>query len=364
MKIQLQAKPMRTILENLFKVVNQTSVLPILSSVFIEVKDKKVQFTVTDLETTLQYVMDTETEGELKFCIESKLLISFLKNSTEDICTLEISDKHKFTLKSGLFSARIQGNPNDFNNTPITPVIENAKTFNVEHCTLSPKIMNALKFASRDYLRPALAGVFFEIENNKLTIAATDAHSLYWEEVCKIEQPIESFIIPGKSAQLFNSNFKDKMVSVFVNETHVAFKSDTTTLICRKIDSRYPAYKTVIPTTDQSFFMKRKQLISLIIMSTEYVNRATSMTKFKVSNDTIKASADDVDFGIEFDYTIPIYNSTNKTSKYEFAVNLKFLKRILDLNKDELIKVSHTSVHTKALVIDDKFLLMPLMLNN
>lgn len=364
MKIQLQAKQMKFVLGNLFQVVTNTSVLPILSMTVIEVKDKKVTFTVTDLETLLQYTMDTETNGEHKFCIESKLLSSFLKNAIEENCTLEINDKHKITLKSGVFSVRIQGNPNEIDNYPIMPVIKDAKTFNIEYATLFPHISAALKFVSNDDLRPSMTGVFFHTHDSKLNIAATDAHCLYWNTVCKMEQNIDAFILPQKSAYLFNLNFKNKMVSVFVSENHVTFKSDTTTLIARKIDAKYPDYKVVIPVNHQCFYMKRKQLVSLLKLSSIYTNRATYQICFQVINDTIKVYAEDIDFGIEFDYVVPIYNHTDKMADYTFAINLKFLKKTLELNKDEFIKISHTSISTKAIVIDDKFLLMPLMLNN
>lgn len=363
MIIPLNASKLRMIIGNLFQTVNASAVLPILESVLISVKEGKISYYVSDLENVMEYEEETEALGEIMFCIHSKSFIFFLRNAMEDKCTIDVDDK-KVKLSCGAFCVSFERGLYDVGNFPVRPVLDNVLIANFKYELLSTNISAALKFVSKDNLRPAMTGVYFHTDGLGLKIAATDAHSMYFDTVTPIKEKITPFILSSKSSRLFISNFKGQSFDLFQDKNYTTFKSKKITLICRNIDARYPDYKNVIVINDLNFYFKRKQLLSFLKISTEYVNRSSYMSKFEISQDKMESEGGDIDFSIEFNYTIPVYNASSEFSKFTFGVNIQFLKRIIEISKDEYVKINHSTLSTKSFIIDDKFLLMPLQLNN
>jgi len=362
MKIELNAKKLRVAIGNLCQVVNASTVLPILESILVTVRDKKITFMASDLESVIEYSEDSACTGSVEFCIGAKDFLFFLKNSIDDNCTIDVTEKI-IKLSCGDFVVKFANNESPLN-MPKVPVIDGDSKLNVKYDVLASKMLPAVRFVSKDYLRPAMTGVYFYKKDKQLKIAATDAHSLYYEDVIPFEKNIDSFILPHKSSLLFLSNFKGHDVSIFQDGNHIKFKNENVILTCRKIDSKYPEINAVISKYDLNFYVKRKQFISFLKLAIQYTNKSTNQIEFKVVKDKIMANGGDTDFGFGFEYNLPIYNPSVPIDVFSFAFNLKFVLKCLDLSKDEYVKINHSATATKSFTIDDRFLLMPLMMHN
>jgi len=358
MKILFSAKKHKVIFGNLFKVINKSAVLYSIEKCLVEIGNGIITYTVTDLETTLIYKEETNEKSIMSFCIDASDFLFFLLNAIDDSVLMDVQ-KDVIKLSSGGFVVKLPKESTD--NYPVINKENPGVSVNFGYKILSEKISKALIVVSTDDLRPALTGVFIHGDKDKISIACTDAHSLFFDDIVNVENTLAKYILPSKSCRMYIDNFKGKDCNVTFSDNATTFSSDEITMICRNIDARYPDYKAVVEVHDFVFYMKRKQFISFLKIAIGYVNRSTYQLKMEVSNESISFNGGDDDFNFDIEYSVPIYNKSSTTDAFTFAANLKFIKKIVSTSTDEYIKITHSKNPQKSFLIDNNFLLMPLM---
>jgi len=363
----LEAVTAKKLFTPLFATINHSTVLPILEDVLIE-NNGVLSFTATDLENILRIEQSSSGKEEFKVCLRAKKLRQMLANSIEPNITFT-GDNEKLKIKSGDFNlSTILENADNY---PKTPMLDETIKIVFDTKDILPFIEKAIPFISNDDLRPAMTGICFNDWKGHLYITATDAHRLYYYPIMKTPETFKgaSFIISHKSSKLLILAFKNKEQVILEyeakNKNHIRFTSDKTILSSRLINARYPDYSKVIPTDNAlTFNLQRKRLIAFLKIADPFTHQSTHMLKLEVSKDKVMASGGDIDFSDEFSYSLPLYNPSIEFEKFKFAVNTKFLLQALAVSKDEYVKVNHAMSATKAMLLDDCILLMPLMLND
>ena len=91
-------------------------------------------------------------------------------------------------------------NPDNF---PKEPVADDTSSFTVPPSALVTAINKTLFAVSTDDLRPAMTGVFFEMDKKGLQFVATDAHRLVRYKRSEVSCPkTDSMIVPKKPLNL------------------------------------------------------------------------------------------------------------------------------------------------------------------
>lgn len=360
----LNAPKSKKVLSPLFSSINLSTVLPILEDVFIQkTGEDTLDFTTTDLENMLTiHAKAPITGNEFSFCLHSRRMREILNNALEENVTFEVlKDKAKIT--TGGFSLTCGIENSDL--YPKKPILEDMKSISMDAKEIISWFRNSLLFVSNDDLRPAMTGVCMIDWKGEIHLVSTDAHRLYFKSIIKTPEALKgmNIIIPKKGVSLFLKAFKSGSVKISFNQQHIEFKSDTTLLISRLIDARYPQFAAVIPVNDLEFSMQRKQLAAFLKLAAPFVNRSTNQIVFSLDQYGIAVKGGDLDFENELNYKMPIYNVGRVFTPFHFGVNLRFLKEIISITKDEYCKFLHSGIPTKAMIIDDCSLLMPLMIH-
>jgi len=360
MKIALSKQKHKAIFGNLFKVINRSTVLASIEKCLVEIGDGIITYTVTDLETTLIYKEETDDKSTLSFCIDASDFLFFLQNAIDDSVIMEIH-KDVIKLSSGGFTVKLPKESTD--NYPVISKENTGISVRLGYKVLSEKISKALICVSNDDLRPALTGVLVHGDSDKISIACTDAHSLFFDDIVSVENDLTKYILPSKSCKMYIYNFKGKDCEVIFSDNTTVFISDNIIMRCRNIDCRYPDYKAVVQVYDFIFYMKRKQFVSFLKIAIRYVSRSSLQLIMQVSNESISFTGGDNDFGLGIEYNVPIYNKSSNTDPFIFAANLRFIKNIASASNDEYIKITHSKNSQKSFIIDNNYLLMPLLIN-
>ena len=176
-------------------VINANTVLPILEDFLFEIDKNILTVVATDLETVMKVHLDIEAKENGKVCIPAKILIDSLKNLADQPLTFNIDKNFGIELTSDNGKYKVMGeNPDNF---PKEPVADNANSFTMKSTALVTAINKSLFAVSSDDLRPAMTGVFFELDENSLTVVATDAHRLVKYKRTDVSCPQKStFIVP------------------------------------------------------------------------------------------------------------------------------------------------------------------------
>ncbi|HMT73606.1 MAG TPA: DNA polymerase III subunit beta, partial [Chitinophagaceae bacterium] len=235
-------------LQHISGVINANTVLPILEDFLFEVEKNKLTVVATDLETVMRVQLDIEAKDSGKVCIPAKILMDSLKNIPEQPLTFNIDKNFAIEITSDNGKYKVMGeNPDNF---PKEPVADDTTSFTMTASALVTAINKTIFATSNDDLRPAMTGVFFELDKKGLQCVATDAHRLVRYKRTDVKCPkTDSFIAPRKPLTLLKAAIPstDEEITVSYNSNHLFVKHGTTQMSCRLIDARFPDYKVVIP---------------------------------------------------------------------------------------------------------------------
>lgn len=367
-KVTLLVAELKKHLKLIAPVVNTTTVLPILEDLHIEVEEDRMKITASDLETVLTITLTVpRVKKAFNFCVNMRLFKALFDNCECEQVTLSYDYKERIDIVSEEPEFLVSLPTEDPANFPKTAVIEDKDfDFSIAAKTIIPYLKVADAFVSNDDLRPSRTGVYLSTHEGNLIIVATDAHRLYRKKLMKTSEINGRFkggyIMPGKSCKVLSSLFKEGF-TMRGDERHTECFDNTYRLIFRNIDARFPDWTVVWPhTSPYSFYAIRKKFIAAIKLAQPFSNKSTGQVNFKLTKDNMEVLCGDVDYSIEFKYKLAIYESVMQQAEAKFALNSKFVLAAAGITKDNNIRIRYES-NTKAFIIDDDILIMPLMLN-
>src|SRR6201985_1850484 len=248
MKFIVSSSALLKHLQQISGVINANTVLPILEDFLFEIEKNKLTVVATDLETVMKIHIDIEAKDSGRVCIPSKILLDSLKNIPEQPLTFNIDKNFGIEITSDNGKYKVMGeNPDNF---PKEPLADITTSFTTTSSALVTAINKTLFAVSNDDLRPAMTGVFFEMDKKGLQFVATDAHRLVRYKRKDVACPkTVSRIVPKKPLNLLKSALpaNEDELTISYNGNHLFVIHGSTQMSCRLIDARFPDYKVVIP---------------------------------------------------------------------------------------------------------------------
>jgi DNA polymerase-3 subunit beta len=370
MKFIVSSSQLLKQLQHIAGVINSNTVLPILEDFLFEVEKNKLTVVATDLETVMRIQLDIEARDNGKVCIPSKILMDSLKNIPEQPLTFSIDKSFAIEITSDNGKYKIMGeNPDNF---PKEPAADETTSFTMTATGLVTAINKTLFAVSNDDLRPAMTGVYFELNKDSIQFVATDAHRLVRYRRTDVKCPRQdSFIVPRKPLNLLKSALPDNEdeISISYNSNHLFVKHGTTQMSCRLIDARFPDYKVVIPSDNPyKMVVVKTEFQSALRRVSVFSNKSTNQVALNISGSELQLAAQDVDFSFEGNERMKCqYDGEDIT----IAFNARFLIEMLNAADSNEVRLE-LATPTKAGIIkptelDDNeellMLVMPLMLN-
>ena len=370
MKFIVSSSALLKQLQHISGVISSNTVLPILEDFLFEIEKNKLTVVATDLETVMKIHIDIEARDSGRICIPAKILMDSLKNLPDQPLTFTIDKSFGVEITSDNGKYKVMGeNPDNF---PKEPAAKDTNMFPMSSGAVVTAINKTLFAVSNDDLRPAMTGVFFELDSKGITFVATDAHRLVRYRKTDVSCPQkDSFIVPKKPLNLLKSALPDNddELKISYNSNHLFIEHGTTELVCRLIDARFPDYKVVIPVENPyKMTVSRADFQNALRRVSVFSNKSTNQVALTISGAELQLAAQDIDFSFE--------GNERMTCRYEgediqIAFNAKFLIELLNASGSSEV-VLELSTPTKAGIIlpvekeeneEVLMLAMPLMLN-
>lgn len=352
-------------------VISTNTVLPILEDFLFDIRDGKINVFATDLETSMTTQLDVEAKENGKIAIPAKILMDTLKTLPEQPLTFSFDEKtFVVEISSSTGKYKLAGeNPDDF---PKTPLAEDATETSITSDVLHRAIAHTLFAVSNDELRPAMTGVFFQLQPDGLTFVATDASKLVKYKRTDIKsEDSTSFIVPKKALQLLKGSLPSDIsrVAISYNSSNAFFSFNETQLICRLVDAKYPDYNAVIPADNQNILtLNRVDFLNTLKRVSIFSNKTTHQCVLNISGSELKVSSQDLDFSNEaFERLNCSYNGDD----LEIAFNARFLIEMLSVLENDEIKLELSTPTRAGILVPAEpeenevllMLVMPVMLN-
>ena len=372
MKFIVNSSELLTELQKLSGVLSSNNTLPILDNFLFEIDNGKMTIVASDLETTMSTTLKADTTDNGKITIPAKLLLDTLKTFSSQPLTFLIDDNNygiEINSENGIYKLSGQ-NADEF---PKTPTLSSSSSTTINSLTFVNAINKTLFACGNDELRPVMSGMFCELSAEKITFVGTDAHKL----VKHIRNDFSadstsSFILPRKPLTLLkNTLINDEDLKVEYNETNAMFIFDTTKIICRLIDGKYPNYEAVIPKENPNkLTISTADLLSSIKRVSIYANKTTHQIRLSIKGSELQISSEDLDFANQAEERL---SCQYQGEDMEIGFNSKFMIEMLNNIGSEEISLEMSASNRAGIILpldgqeegeETLMLVMPVMLNS
>jgi DNA polymerase-3 subunit beta len=353
--------------------VPSKSTLPILECVLFERDGDALRLSATDLEISIVQEVEVsfDSNGDAKkdrVAVPAKRLLETLRALPELPIQFGSNEEHHVEVKTDQGRYKMVGY--DGADYPAIPTMEGGQVIEVGGVLLKRTIQKTGFAASKDALRPAMMGIYFEVTEEGGRAVATDGHRLVRlvNSGLNAGEPIK-FIVPVKAVGLAGRVAPDADCSITVGEGYVGFSLGETRVLARMIDESYPNYEAVIPVeNDRRLVVNRDSMLAAVKRVALYSSSMTHQIRLSLDGGKMEISAEDIERASEAKETVVCeYDS----EPLEIGFNSLYLTDILN-NVDSQDAVFEFSTPNRAGVVtpaeqdDDEdmlMLIMPVMLN-
>ena len=374
MKFVVSSSALLGLLQTTNKVISSKNTLPILDYFLFDLKEGVLKITASDLETTLVGTLAVENvEREGLIAVPVKLMLDSLKEFSEQPLTIEANESTweiVVSWKSGKLT--LPGTSGlSYPNLPELNA-ETKQSLALDVDTLMVGINKTIFATADDELRPVMNGVYINLEPQSVTFVATDAHKLVKYASETAAEATASFILPKKPANLLRGLLpkEDGEITVEFDDKNVLFRLKNQVLICRLIEGNYPNYNAVIPANNPNkVFVDRLELLNAIRRVAVCSNQSTNLIKLDISKGTINLTAQDLDFSVSAQESLPcdyegedIVIGFKSTFLIEILSNIETTTLLVELADSTRAGV-FKPVYDQQPSNDTLMLLMPMIIN-
>ena len=372
MKFIVSSSALLKQLQSINGVITTNPVVPILENFLFEINEGTLTITASDLETSMITEMHVEAKENGKIAAPARILLDTLKNLPDQPVTFTI-DEETYTIELSSANGRYKLSGENATDFPRVPVVKSSNSIEIPSNLLARAINKTIFAVSTDELRPAMTGIFVQLNEDNITFVATDGHRLLRYRRFDVSTGnTASIIIPRKAFTLLKSTLPAEPTTVRVefNTSNAFFSFDHIRMVCRLIDERYPDYENVIPVQNPNkLVIDRYDLLSSVKRISIYSNKTTHQVRLRIAGSELHVSAEDLDFSNEANERLTCqYDGEDM----EIGFNARFLVEMLNNIDSDEVSLELSTPNRAGLLMPSSndenenilMLVMPVMLNN
>lgn len=328
------------------------STLPVLANVLLATDGGRLKLAATNLEVGITHWIGAQVQEEGAVTVPAKLLADVVGNLPNDRVTLTL-DARTQTVKveCGRFTSNIKGIEAD--EFPTIPTIaDRDPTASLPPDVLREAIDQVVFAAASDDSRPVLAGVLVRLRDTRLFLAAADGFRLATRTVMLPEPVAQAaeFIVPARAMAELGRIAGDSEGPVTITVTpgggQVLFHSESTELVSRLIEGKFPDVERIIPqqyatrsVLETAELAKAVKLASLFATASQNVVKLTMEPGGELGPGRLIISANAAEVG---DNTGELDGMIHGEGG-QIALNVKYLSELLGS-----VKAAQIAVETQS----------------
>lgn len=248
MKIQVPLGELSKKMNAISSVVPGKTTMPILSMVLVSAGDSGISFSATDLDISVTSRVSGDVASAGSIAVPAKKIAEIVKSLSGDEVTME-AEGDKLTIRCG--KSRFSVNGRSAEDFPKMPKQESSTEFDIQSPLLRKMIQKTIYAVSTDLTRPALCGVYWEVDRTGLIMVSTDGHRLAKVEARVDLKNVEKtdVIVPPKALATFKAySEQDELIKVGLGDNSVSIEMNDVSIYSRLLEGPFPSYQKVIPT--------------------------------------------------------------------------------------------------------------------
>ena len=363
-------------LQQVLNVVGIRATMPILSNVLIQAKDDAIGLTTTNLDLGIRCKIKASISEKGGITLPVRKLATIVRELPNLEVEVETSPKYHAKITSGGSHFRMMGIGED--EFPALPTFNDDHAFTLSQADMAQMLKSVSYAQSTDETRYIMNGVFFNFDDGKLTLAATDGRRLavISNEMDISDDNVGHLILPAKTVgEVERLVGQGKEVRIAFSDRQVAFEFDTegdeqssgliggTYLVSKVVEGNYPNYRQVIPReTEQHIKVERELLLDCVKRAALVTSDKNNSVKIRINENLLEVSGSSPEYGESHEAIAVQYDGPDVS----VAFNPEFLMHPLRAQtKDEIIFEFKDELSPGVVRTTESFLcvIMPLRLN-
>lgn len=245
MKFTVSSMKLFNHLSGVSRVINAKNTLPILDCFLFNQQEGTLKVTGSDSETTLVTSIEVDSfEENGVVCLGAKTLLDSLKEIPDQPITFNIN-LSTFEVIVNYQNGKFNLTGQSADNYPVAPALaEESIHLAMDPVTLNECVSRSLFAVEEDELHPIMNGIYFDINEESITIVASDGHKLVRNCLKNAHgESVSSFILPKKPATLLKSLLakeEGEEVKIDFDSRNIVITTTNSRMTCRQIEGRYP----------------------------------------------------------------------------------------------------------------------------
>lgn len=352
MKFNVSSAELLKGLMDVSKAIPAKSALPILENFLFSLQGNVLEITASDSELTLRTTIEVDsTQEEGSIAVPARHVTDLLKALPDQPVSIKTVSDSSFECGWSSGNSTLPYFPAE-DYPEIKGAGEDAEKITFPAQTLVDGINGTVYATADDEMRPAMNGIFFDIDTLSTTLVASDSHKLICYTTDDVQAAAKnSFILHKKPAAVLKSIIgKDaETVDVVFDANTVVFTFGCTTMICRLVVGKFPKYRDVIPQSNSNILkIDRLQLLNTVKRVSVCANKASNHIKFDLKPGQLEISAQDLGFAIAaYEKVACEYSGDDLTIGFKSS----FLTDILSNMTCETIVMKFADARRAALIV-------------
>lgn len=267
MRFTIQTDIFRRAIDATSHATNTGNLTPVLENLLIEASDEGfVTLTGNNLDMAIEYKISdgVSVEASGKYTLSARFLTSYISLVNDNEVTVELDKPGSITLSTQSGKTKVKGI--EAEKFPSIPHINVDNPILMDAQELKNSIEKTLFSTADGSVRPMLAGIFINPQEDKIIFASTDSFRLSDYHFTPKHPVLHSAIIlPKKTAlelsRLMNENIQD--IKMYTEDSQILIEIGDIRLTSRLLAGKFPEYS--------NFFPKEFQTRTTVLRS-EFIN--------------------------------------------------------------------------------------------
>ena len=355
----MQVECLQENLKNGLRVVGRAAatkpVLPITQNVLLSVDESRLKLTCTNLEVAISTWVGADVQEDGDTTVPASLLSDFVSTLPDGRVQIATdTEGNRLRIECGRFKAGMNMVPaRDY---PPIPSIEDECPVSIDPDVFREAIQKTVIASATDDVRPVLAGVHFDIQGDRFTMAGADGFRLAIYEGSLIDAGQagdRSFIVPYRSLQEVMRLIRNQEdpVEIMVTETRAQalFKLDNVEVVTQLVAGTFPDYRALVPTDSTAqMIVNREALVQAVKTVGIFARGGSNIIRLNVEGEDdesreIVLSARAEEYGAN-QVTVPVVLESEQ-EEVKIAFNERYLRDVLVVmdDTDIVLELSTTS---------------------
>jgi DNA polymerase-3 subunit beta len=349
------------------EIISSKNAISILSNSYLEAEHDALIIKATDIKVNFETRVPVTVLEEGSTTVFGEKFLGIL-NSIPD-GELEFDQKDmRITIKPSLVKIKFQLKSIASDKFPEFPAPNDVEFFELPIKDFKEMILQTVFAVSDDETRYFMNGVFFEKQEEKLIMVATDGRRLAY-----IDKPVGAgikdftgIIVPPKILNIIMKRSGDEgLVAISITDKIIFIRFGSYHLSSVLIEGQFPNYHRVIPESQAySFSLKRTELLDALKRVSLLVEQKSRRVYLGISSGVMSISSEESDIGTAKE-DIPCRYDGEEIS---IALNYRYIEEPIKVMTEEDISIHFTEpnkvITIKPVPEKDFFhILMPMQLD-